>query len=123
MFGVIRTGGNYFLSTGVPDYLAQVLQGLLVLAAVFPPVYLERREWARRLKAARASAGAVGMRGGGDERHRSTPRSSWPGWSPQSTPLLFAASGEYMAERAGTLNISIEAMMLSGAYGRSPSPR
>ncbi|MGH9089439.1 MAG: ABC transporter permease subunit, partial [Acidimicrobiales bacterium] len=35
----------------------------------------------------------------------------------ESTPLLFAASGEYMAERAGTLNISIEAMMLAGAYG------
>ncbi|MGH9091091.1 MAG: ABC transporter permease [Acidimicrobiales bacterium] len=56
VFGMIRTGGNYFLSTGVPDYLAQVLKGLLVLAAVFPPVYLERREWARRLKAARALA-------------------------------------------------------------------
>lgn len=34
----------------------------------------------------------------------------------QSAPLLFAAVGEYMAERAGTLNISIEAMMLTGAY-------
>src|SRR5262245_2014791 len=33
-----------------------------------------------------------------------------------SVPLLFAALGEYMAERAGTLNISVEAMMLSGAY-------
>ncbi|MGH9917999.1 MAG: ABC transporter permease [Nitrososphaerales archaeon] len=54
VFGMIRTGGNYFLSTGVPDYLAEVLRGLLVLALVFPPVYLERREWARRLKAARA---------------------------------------------------------------------
>ncbi len=53
VFGVIRSGGNYFLSTGVPDYLALVLRGLLVLALVFPPVYLERREWARRLKAAR----------------------------------------------------------------------
>jgi simple sugar transport system permease protein len=31
-------------------------------------------------------------------------------------PLLFAALGEYIAERAGTLNISVEAMMLSGAY-------
>lgn len=31
-------------------------------------------------------------------------------------PLLFAALGEYVAERAGTLNISVEAMMLSGAY-------
>lgn len=56
VFGMIRTGGNYFLATGVPNYLAQVLQGLLVLAAIFPPVYLERREWARRLKAARVLA-------------------------------------------------------------------
>jgi ABC-type uncharacterized transport system permease subunit len=34
-----------------------------------------------------------------------------------SVPLLFAALGEYVAERSGTLNISVEAMMLSGAYG------
>src|SRR4051794_1319945 len=33
-----------------------------------------------------------------------------------TVPLLFAALGEYIAERAGTLNISVEAMMLSGAY-------
>ena len=33
-----------------------------------------------------------------------------------SAPLIFAASGEYIAERSGTLNISIEAMMLSGAF-------
>jgi simple sugar transport system permease protein len=33
-----------------------------------------------------------------------------------AVPLLFAAMGEYVAERAGTLNISVEAMMLSGAY-------
>lgn len=31
-------------------------------------------------------------------------------------PLAFAATGEYIAERAGTLNISVEAMMLSGAF-------
>ena len=30
--------------------------------------------------------------------------------------LLFAALGEYVAERAGTINISVEAMMLAGAY-------
>ncbi|MBI5089494.1 MAG: ABC transporter permease [Actinobacteria bacterium] len=30
--------------------------------------------------------------------------------------LLFAASGELVAEKAGTINISIEAMMLAGAY-------
>ena len=31
-------------------------------------------------------------------------------------PLAFAGSGEYVAEQSGTLNISIEAMMLSGAF-------
>lgn len=30
--------------------------------------------------------------------------------------LAFAAAGEWVAERAGTLNISIEAMMIGGAY-------
>jgi len=30
--------------------------------------------------------------------------------------LLFAASGELVAEKAGTINISLEAMMLAGAY-------
>jgi general nucleoside transport system permease protein len=34
-----------------------------------------------------------------------------------SCPLLFAGCGEYVAERAGTLNISVEGMMLAGAYG------
>lgn len=30
--------------------------------------------------------------------------------------LLFAASGEWVAERSGTLNISVEGMLLSGAF-------
>jgi simple sugar transport system permease protein len=34
-----------------------------------------------------------------------------------TVPLAFAACGEYLAERAGTVNISVEAMMLSGAFG------
>jgi len=34
-----------------------------------------------------------------------------------SVLLAFAACGEWVAERAGTLNISVEAMMLSGAFG------
>lgn len=34
----------------------------------------------------------------------------------QSAPLAFASCGEYAAERSGTLNISIEAMMLGGAF-------
>jgi len=31
--------------------------------------------------------------------------------------FVFAAAGEWVAERAGTLNISVEAMLLSGAFG------
>ncbi|WP_127781723.1 ABC transporter permease [Rhodococcus sp. X156] len=33
-----------------------------------------------------------------------------------TAPLAFAACGEYLAERAGTQNISVESMMLSGAF-------
>ncbi len=33
-----------------------------------------------------------------------------------SVPLAFAACGEFVAERAGTLNISVEGMMLAGAF-------
>ena len=33
-----------------------------------------------------------------------------------TVPLAMAACGEYLAERAGTLNISVEAMMLSAAH-------
>src|SRR5436189_225074 len=33
-----------------------------------------------------------------------------------SVPLAFAATGEYVAERAGTLNISVEAMMPGAAF-------
>ncbi|MGC5013456.1 ABC transporter permease [Streptosporangium sp. DT93] len=34
-----------------------------------------------------------------------------------TVPLAFAACGEYLAERAGAMNISLEAMMLSAAFG------
>ncbi len=37
-----------------------------------------------------------------------------------TAPLAFAGCGEYVAERSGTLNISIEAMMLAGAYFGDP---
>lgn len=35
--------------------------------------------------------------------------------------LLFAACGEWVAERAGTLNISVEGMLLSGAFAAAVS--
>ncbi|MER5650917.1 ABC transporter permease [Streptosporangium sp. NPDC002524] len=34
-----------------------------------------------------------------------------------AVPLAFAACGEYLAERAGAMNISVEAMMLGAAFG------
>ncbi|WP_306206383.1 ABC transporter permease [Actinoplanes sp. RD1] len=34
-----------------------------------------------------------------------------------TAPLALAACGEYLAERAGTLNVSVEAMMLGAAFG------
>jgi simple sugar transport system permease protein len=44
-FGALRSGGGFLASTGVPRYLVDVVQGLLVLAAVFPPAFqlLRRR--------------------------------------------------------------------------------
>ncbi len=34
-----------------------------------------------------------------------------------SALLAFAAIGEWVAERTGTINISVEGMMLCGAFG------
>jgi simple sugar transport system permease protein len=38
-FGALRSGGGFLATTGVPRYLVDVVQGLLVLAAVFPPAF------------------------------------------------------------------------------------
>lgn len=35
---------------------------------------------------------------------------------PLTVPLLFAGLGEYVAQRAGTFNLSVEGMLLSGAF-------
>lgn len=54
-FGALRSGGGFLASTGVPRYLVDVVQSLLVLAAVFPSVY-RLRDRLRRGTATPAAA-------------------------------------------------------------------
>ncbi|MFI0354445.1 ABC transporter permease [Actinomadura sp. 9N407] len=51
LFGVLRSGGGFLASTGVPHFLVDVVKSLLVLAFVIPPVLttlLRRRRDDRR---------------------------------------------------------------------------
>jgi simple sugar transport system permease protein len=64
-FGVLRAGGGFLASTGVPRYLVNIVQSLLVLAALFPPVFVGMRE--RRKELARARAAALMTDGSGAE--------------------------------------------------------
>ncbi|MCF8528248.1 MAG: hypothetical protein K9G24_02775 [Candidatus Nanopelagicales bacterium] len=58
-FGVLRAGGGFLASTGVPRYIVDVVTAILVLAVVFPPAYqyLRREARARRLARSLAKAG------------------------------------------------------------------
>jgi len=47
-FGALRSGGGFLATTGVPRYLVDVVQALLVLAAVFPPAFQLLRAARRR---------------------------------------------------------------------------
>jgi general nucleoside transport system permease protein len=55
-FGVLRAGGGFLAATGVPRFLVDIVQSLLVLAALFPPVFLGMRERRRQVARARAAA-------------------------------------------------------------------
>ena len=57
LFGVLRSGGGFLASTGVPSFLVDVVKSLLVLAFVVPPVVTEAL---RRRRESR------GIRGGAD---------------------------------------------------------
>jgi len=62
LFGGLRSGGGVLASTGVPAYLIDIMQALLVLAFVLPPALLALRRSAagrRRGAAAADSASAV----------------------------------------------------------------
>lgn len=47
-FGALRSGGGFLATTGVPRDFVDVVQALLVLAAVFPPAF----QWMRRRRRA-----------------------------------------------------------------------
>ena len=53
-FGMLRSGGGFLASTGVPRYLVDIVQALLVLATVFPPVFMELLARRKSLAVARA---------------------------------------------------------------------
>ena len=52
----MRARGGLLAATGVPRFLVNVVQALLVLAALFPPVFIELRERRRQMKRARQAA-------------------------------------------------------------------
>lgn len=54
LFGALRAGSSFLAATGVPDYLVDVVQALLVLAFVIPP--LVSAAWGRRARGRQAAA-------------------------------------------------------------------
>ncbi|WP_116996012.1 ABC transporter permease [Desertimonas flava] len=57
LFGVLRAGGGFVSTTGVPRYVVDIMQALIVLAALFPPMLEEirARRAARKLALQRAN--------------------------------------------------------------------
>jgi len=47
LFGALRSGSSFLASTGVPNYLVDIVQALLVLAFVVPPVLAKVRSRGR----------------------------------------------------------------------------
>lgn len=54
LFGALRSGSSFLAATGVPNYLVGVVQALLVLAFVVPPVLAA--SWSRRARDRGASS-------------------------------------------------------------------
>lgn len=55
-FGAMRAGGGFLASTGVPRYLVDVVQPLMVLAALLPPAIMFVWDRRQALRTARAEA-------------------------------------------------------------------
>ncbi|MFB4305136.1 ABC transporter permease [Actinomadura sp. GTD37] len=59
LFGVLRSGGGFLASTGVPHFLVDVVKSLLVLAFVVPPVVTEALRRRRESRGTGAGVGAA----------------------------------------------------------------
>jgi simple sugar transport system permease protein len=55
-FGALRSGGGYLAATGVPSNIVQVVQALVVLAALMPPAILHVWERRKSVKIAHKAA-------------------------------------------------------------------
>ncbi len=55
-FGMLHSGGGYLAATGVPSNIVDIIQGLVVLAAIMPPVALHVWESRRSIRIAKRSA-------------------------------------------------------------------
>jgi ABC-type uncharacterized transport system permease subunit len=56
LFGLLRAGGGFVATTGVPRYVVDVMQALIVLAALFPPLVDKVNERRRAVRVAKAEA-------------------------------------------------------------------
>jgi general nucleoside transport system permease protein len=54
-FGALRSGGGYLAATGVPRYMVDIVQALIVFAALIPPVVDHLRRRSRELRVAHAA--------------------------------------------------------------------
>lgn len=59
LFGILRAGGGFVATTGVPRYVVDVMQALIVLAALFPPLVDKVNERRRAMRIAREEAAAT----------------------------------------------------------------
>lgn len=55
-FGMLRAGGGFLAATGVPRYLVDIVQALLVLAALMPPIVTALWDKRQTMRTARREA-------------------------------------------------------------------
>ena len=99
VFGALEAGGAAMQrDAGVPSVVVSVVEAGVILAlVVFQRARIGRSERDRRMSSPRRAFLEATVR--------------------TATPLALAALGEVVVERAGIINISLEGVILSGAFG------